>query len=82
MFAYFLCIDEKCLVYPRHFEVRFAEHICQLLKAVMHQGMYGLLFLRKILEKVEKLILNRLLGFVRSGGKDQDRYQTVSVCEL
>ena len=24
------------MVYPRHFEVRFAEHICQLLKAVLH----------------------------------------------
>jgi hypothetical protein len=24
------------LVFPRHFEVRFAEHTCQLLKAVLH----------------------------------------------
>ncbi|CAB3996163.1 Hypothetical predicted protein [Paramuricea clavata] len=29
-------IDNKCLVYPRHFEVRFAERTCTLLKAILH----------------------------------------------
>ena len=64
--------------------MRFAEHICQRLKAVLHNlaaswNVWAAIS-QKNSEKVEKLIRNSLLDFVGSGGKDHDRYHILSVC--